>query len=249
MGQQRGRGPGPAETGLERCGGRRDALHRADRWRWWCGNSAGSASGSSSSAAAASASPASASTGATPSGTAAADRERVRGCCGARSSSRSHPGHPARAKPARRAAAASCSRARATRPGPSQDADTSIDAVQPRTTRSAGRMAPAAAINAGDARLAARQPVCGRRSTPAGPSTGSTRRVPAGREHRPAGRPERDHARGGAAQVHRQHLSERPVLVPRRRAPASRRADTQGDATGGVIISWGGHRRRETGPW
>jgi uncharacterized protein YecT (DUF1311 family) len=205
-----------------------------------CGNSAGPASGDS--APAASASPAPAGTGATPSGTAAATaRASAAAAAFTPIVEPFDPGHPARTKPAPASCAGQpstlaieqCYEAR------TEDADTSIDAVQLAHYQS-GPTAQRAAINAGDsAWLAARRPVCAKAFHSGGTVDGinaagcllaeSTARLDALKRITPA------------EAVLKSTDNTDPCALSWYTTPEGSRIamiDTQGDATGGVIISW-----------
>ena len=239
MGQQRGRGPvrhRPAWSGVAGAA----ICTAVIAGLAGCGNSAGSASGSS--APAASASPASASTGATPSGTAAATASASAAAAAFTPIVEPFdPGHPARAKPAPAScggqsstlAIEQCYEAR------TEDADTSIDAVQLAHYQS-GSTAQRAAINAGDSTwLAARQPVCAKAFHSGGTIDGinaagcllaeSTARLDALKGITPAEAvlKSTDNTDPSALSWYTTPEGSRIAMV-----------DTQGDATGGVIISW-----------
>ena len=239
MGQQRGRGPvrqRPAWSGVAGAA----ICTAVIAGLAGCGNSAGSASGSS--APAASASPASASTGATPSGTAAATASASAAAAAFTPIVEPFdPGHPARAKPAPAScggqsstlAIEQCYEAR------TEDADTSIDAVQLAHYQS-GSTAQRAAINAGDsAWLAARQPVCAKAFHSGGTIDGinaagcllaeSTARLDALKGITPAEAvlKSTDNTDPSALSWYTTPEGSRIAMI-----------DTQGDATGGVIISW-----------
>ncbi len=210
-----------------------------------CGSSAGSATGSSTPAASArtaSASAASASTAVTPGGTPAATASASAAAASFTPIAEPFdPGHPARDKPAPAScggqsstlAIEQCYEAR------TEDADTSIDAVQLAHYES-GSPAQRAAINAGDsAWLAARQPVCAKAfhssRTVDGISTAgcllaeSTARLDALKGITPAEAvlKSTDNTDPSALSWYTTPEGSRIAMI-----------DTQGDTTGGVIISW-----------
>jgi len=203
-----------------------------------CGSSAGSASGSSTPAASATAS----SAAATPSGTAAATTSASAAAAVFTPIVEPFdPGHPARTKPAPAScdglsstlAIEQCYEAR------TENADTAIDAAQLARYRS-GSPSQRTAINAGDsAWLAARQPVCAKAFHSGGSVDGinaagcllaeSTARLDALKGITPAEAvlKSTDNTDPGALSWYTTPEGSRIAMI-----------DTQGDTTGGVIISW-----------
>jgi uncharacterized protein YecT (DUF1311 family) len=203
-----------------------------------CGSSTGSASGGSTPAASATAS----SAAATPSGTAAATTSASAAAAAVTPIVEPFdPGHPARTKPAPAScdglsstlAIEQCYEAR------TENADTAIDAVQLAHYQS-GSPAQRTAVNTGDsAWLAARQPVCAKAFHSGGTVDGinaagcllaeSTARLDALKGVTPAEAvlKSTDSTDPGALSWYTTPEGTRIAMI-----------DTQGDTTGGVIISW-----------
>ena len=120
-----------------------------------------------------------------------------------------------------------------------ENVDAEIDTAQSAKYASATRSGPGAAILSQDsAWLAARGPVCDAAFSSGGTIDGISARPAARREQRQVRLRGGDHPARVPAQGHRQHGPERAGLVHHARRVSLAELSTQGDQTGGAVVSW-----------